>query len=211
MDEKTKSKVLEIIRNAINEIVYDEVKRMPETIQKKQTELKKTKSQKEQDVHDALFGSKDVEYTRRIRLRENSERPSITTMELDNFEKELVSRMPNVVLHKQVGQGQNGQIVNFPIKKGQKDAVCIGTLKFEQNSFDFLMSLTDGLTIKTPIHKGVQIPFQIDDKTKDVFSKLFNLYKELFKKRFEEVVYGDNIGSEEQGVVKASNNPYNLL
>lgn len=188
MNETERKKVLEIIKQTIDEVVYDEVKKMPLKIQARQEELAKTKAQREQDAHDALFGNENEEMTYKLRLHENEEKPKITTDELVNFEKEFKSRFPNISFNKQIAQGQNGQIVDFPIKNGQKDAFTSGKIKLEKDEIQFTMSLIDGLKIKSIIEGGRIKDFEISSETKDIFSKLLNLYEELFKKRFNEII-----------------------
>jgi hypothetical protein len=188
MNETERKKVLEIIKQTIDEVVYDEVKKMPLKIQARQEELTKTKAQREQDAHDALFGNENEEMTYKLRLHENEEKPKITTDELVNFEKEFKSRFPNISFNKQIAQGQNGQIVDFPIKNGQKDAFTSGKIKLEKDEIQFTMSLIDGLKIKSVVEGGKIKAFEISSETKDVFNKLLNLYEELFKKRFNEII-----------------------
>lgn len=188
MDEVTKKHVLEIIKKSIDEVVYDEMKKMPGRLQAKQEELKKTKSQRAQDAHEALFGKEDEEVNYKVRLHENEERPKITTEELSNFEKEFKSRFPNILFDKQTGIGQNGQIVDFPIIKGQKDAVASGKITIDREVIGFKMSLIDGFKIRSVIENGKPKEFEIKSETKDVFGKILNLYDELFKKRFNEII-----------------------
>jgi hypothetical protein len=200
MNETERKKVLEIIKQTIDEVVYDEVKKMPLKIQARQEELAKTRAQREQDAHDALFGNENEEMTYKLRLHENEEKPKITTDELINFEKEFKSRFPNISFDKQVAQGQNGQIVDFPIKNGQKDAFTSGKIKIEKNEIQFTMSLINGIKVKSIIEGGRLKEFEINSETKDVFNKLLNLYEELFKKRFNGIINSppnqDNLGSE---------------
>lgn len=188
MDENTRKKILEIIRNTINEVVYDEMKQVPKKLQAKQEEMKKTKAQREQDAHDALFGKKDEEMTNKLRLHESEEKPKITMNELGEFEKEFKSHLPNIVFDKQIGLGKSGQIVDFPVKNNQKDAITSGKIINDKNAIGFSMSLSNGLKIKSIVKNGKLIEFEIDKETKDLFGKLLNLYEEIFKKRFNDII-----------------------
>jgi len=188
MDENTKKRVLEIIKKCIDETVYDEVKQIPARLQAKQEELNKTKSQKNQDAHDALFGKDDEEMSYKLHLHEIEENPKITPDELIQFEKDFKSRFPGISFDKQIGYGQNGQIVNFPMINGQKDAVASGKINIGQEIIGFSMSLIDGLKIKSVSNDGFQKGFEINKETKDVFGKLLNLYEEVFKQRFNEII-----------------------
>ena len=188
MEESARIKVLEIIRKSIDEVVYDEMKKMPGRIQARQEEFKKTKSQRAQDAHDALFGNQEDEISYRLKLHESDARPKITTNELSQFENDFKNRFPDIVFDKQNGIGQNGQIVDFPIKNGKKDAVASGKIIIDNEAIGFTMSLSDGLKIKSTIEGGQIRAFEIEPETKDIFAKLLNLYEELFKKRFNEII-----------------------
>jgi len=111
MDEVTRKKVLEIIRKSIDEVVYDEMRQMPGRIQARQEELKKTKSQRAQDAHEALFGKEDEEVNYRLRLHEEEDKkPKITTNELSQFEKEFKSRFPDITFDKQNALGKMAKL-----------------------------------------------------------------------------------------------------
>ena len=197
MDENTKKKVLEIIRKSIDEVVYGEIKKVPQRIKASQEEIKKTKAQRDLDAHNALFGNKEEEISYRLRLHESEERPKINPNELDEFQKEFKSRFPGISFDKQVGNGKNGQLVDFPVKGGQKDAFASGKILIGDQSMAFSMSLLNGFKIRNLIVNGEQKPFEIRKETKDVFGKILNLYEELFKKRFNEII--NPVNAEEQG------------
>ena len=188
ISESTRKKVLEFIRKSIDEVVYDEVKQMPVRMQAKQDELSKTKAQREQDAHDSLFGKDKEQISYRLNLHESEERPKITTDELEQFEQEFKSRFPEITFDKQIGIGKNGQIVDFPVIDGKTDAVAVGKITIDNNSLGFKMSLASGLKIKSIVDGGNSVDFEINKKTKDIFGKLLNLYEELFKKRFNEII-----------------------
>lgn len=188
MDEATRKNVLEIIRKSIDEVVYDEMKKMPGKLQARQEELKKTKSQRAQEAHEALFGKDEEEMNYKLQLHEAIEKPKITPIELDDFEREFKSRFPDIVFDKQIATGQNGQIVDFPIINGRKDAITSGAIKIDKESIGFTMSLSNGFKIRSVIENGIPKEFEIKSETKDVFGKILNLYEELFKKRFNEVI-----------------------
>jgi len=188
MDEIERKKVLEVIKQSIDEVVYDEIRQMPARLQAKQEELTKTKSQRAQDAHDALFGRDEDEMSYKLRLHESSENPKITTNELDQFQKEFKNRFPGISFDKQIGPGQNGQIVDFPVKNGQKDAVTSGTITVGKDSIKFSMSLLNGVIIKSAIQGGKLKGFEISKESKDTFDKILNLYEEIFKKKFNEII-----------------------
>ena len=188
MNEAERKKVLEIIRKSIDEVVYDEMKKMPGRLQARQEELKKTKSQRAQDAHDALFGKDDEEMNYKLQLHEMIEKPKITPNEFDDFEREFKSRFPNIVFNKQTAPGQNGQIVDFPIINEQKDAITSGIITIDKESIGFSMSLSNGFKIRSVIENGAPKEFEIKSETKDAFGKILNLYEELFKKRFNEII-----------------------
>lgn len=188
MDENTKKKVLEIIRKSIDEVVYDEMRQMPGRLQARQEELKKTKAQRAQEAHEALFGNQEEEMNYKLQLHEAMENPKITPSELDNFEREFKSRFPNIVFKKQNAPGQNGQIVDFPVINEQKDAIASGKITIDKDSIGFSMSLINGFKIRSIIEGGAPKEFEIKSETKDVFGKVLNLYEELFKKRFNEII-----------------------
>jgi hypothetical protein len=188
MDENTKKKVLEIIRKSIDEVVYDEMRQMPGRLQARQEELKKTKAQRAQEAHEALFGNQEEEMNYKLQLHEAMENPKITPSELDNFEREFKSRFPNIVFEKQNAPGQNGQIVDFPVINEQKDAIASGKITIDKDSIGFSMSLINGFKIRSIIEGGAPKEFEIKSETKDVFGKVLNLYEELFKKRFNEII-----------------------
>jgi hypothetical protein len=188
MDENTRKKVLEIIKKSIDEVVYDEMRQLPGRLQAKQEELKKTKAQREQDAHEALFGGKQDEMNYRLQLHEAIETPKITPSELDDFEREFKSRFPNIVFEKQNAPGQNGQIVDFPVINEQKDAITSGKITIDKDSIGFTMSLINGFKVRSIIEGGIPKEFEIKSETKDIFGKILNLYEELFKKRFNEII-----------------------
>jgi len=194
MDEVTRKKVLEIIKKSLDEVVYDEMRRVPETIKKRQEEIKKTKSQRAQDAHDALFG-KDEEMNYKLKLHEGQENPKITTNELEQFDKEFKSRFPGISFEKQPG---NAQIVGFPIKNGQKDAITSGKITTGESEIGFTMSLINGFKINSIIEGGKIKPFEIKKETKDVFGKILNLYEEIFKKRFNDIINPTEQSGEEE-------------
>jgi len=207
MDEVARKKVLEIIRKSIDEVVYDEMRQMPGRIQARQEEFKKTRSQRAQDAHEALFGKEDEEVNYRLSLHEEEDKkPKITTNELSQFEKEFKSRFPDITFDKQNAPGQNGQIVDFPIINGKKDAVASGKIIIDKETVGFTMSLSDGFKIKSTIENGKPKEFEIKSETKDVFGKILNLFDELFKKKFNEIINpikepaADTIAAPEGGV-----------
>jgi len=185
MDENTRKKVIEIIRETIDEVVYDEMRQMPKKLQAKQEEMSKTKAQRAQDAHDALFGKKEEEHNYKLQLHENEEKPKVLANELSQFEKEFKSHFPGISFDKQSG---NGQIVDFPIKDGKTDAITSGTITVGQDKIGFSMSLTNGLKIESVADNGMPKEFEINKDTKDVFGKLLNLYEEVFKKKFNEII-----------------------
>jgi hypothetical protein len=166
MEETTRKKVLEIIRQAINEVVYDEMKKMPGKLQAKQEEMKKTKAQRAQDAHEAIFGPSDDEWNYKLRLHENEEKPKVTSDELIQFEKEFKGHFPGISFDKQMGPGQNGQIIDFPIKNGQKDAITSGKIAIGKEVIGFSMSLLNGFKIKSVIDGGQLKEFEITKETK---------------------------------------------
>lgn len=191
MEELERRKIIEIIRTSIDEVVHDEIKKRPEQERKRQEEFTKTKAQREQDAHDAIFGKEDEEMSYKLRLHESEEIPKITANELEQFEKEFKSRFPNIIFDKQTGIGKNGQIVDFPVKNGQKDAISSGRISIGKESIGFSMSLSDGFKIRSLIESGKPKMFKITSETKDVFGKLLNLYEEIFSKRFNEIINSD--------------------
>lgn len=200
MDEITRKKVLEIIRKSIDEVVYDEMRQMPGRIQARQEEAKKTKAQRAQDAHEALFGKEEEEMNYKLNLHEAEEKPKITTDELEQFQKEFKSRFPDITFDKQNAPGQNGQIVDFPIVNGKKDAVASGKIILDKEMLGFTMSLSDGFKIKSVIEGGKPKEFEIKPETKDAFGKVLNLYDELFKKRFNEIINPTGEGGVEEPV-----------
>lgn len=182
-----KEQLIKIIRDTINNIVYKDYKEMPKRLSLKREEMKKTTAQKEMDVHEALFGKEEDGVSYRLHLHENN-KPKITTSELNNFEKEFKNRFPNVIFDMQNGNGSNGQIVDFPVINDVVDAVSSGKIIVEKESIKFIMSLVDGLKIQSEIINGKPKLFEINSETKDVFSKLLNLYEELFKNRFNQII-----------------------
>ena len=188
MEETVKKKVLELIKQSIDEVVYDEVKQIPARLKAKHEEQTKTKAQRDQDAHNALFGSKDDEISFRIRLHESNDKPTITSEELNQFENEFKSRFPGISFDKQVGAGKNGQIVDFPVISGQNDAVTSGKIISEKDVLSFTMSLSNGLKIASVIINGRPKPFEINKSTKDIFGKMLNLYEKLFKERFNQII-----------------------
>ncbi|MFA5068181.1 MAG: hypothetical protein WC466_09160 [Candidatus Izemoplasmatales bacterium] len=188
MEENIRKQIIELIRKSINEVVYDEIKKMPQRLHQRQEEIKKTKSQREQDAHDALFGKNDEEISYRINIRESEEKPKISVSELEQFKNDFISRFPNVSFYKQNGPKQNGQIVDFPIIKGKKDAFASGKITFDKDEIGFTMSIVDGLKIVNVYDENKLIPFEIRNETKDVFSKMLNLYEQIFKKKFNDIV-----------------------
>jgi len=197
MDETIRKKVLEIIRGTIDEVVYDEMRQMPKKLQAKQEEMKKTKAQRAQDAHDALFGSKEEEHNYKLRLHEGEEKPKISADELNEFEKEFKGHFPGISFDKQIGLGKNGQIVDFPTKDGKTDAVTSGTISIGQNKIGFTMSLANGFKIRSITEQGNPKEFEISKDTKDVFGQILNLYEETFKKKFNEIINPTDAGEVE--------------
>lgn len=196
MDEVTKQKVLEIIKGTIDEVVYDEMRQMPKRLQAKQEEMSKTKAQRAQDAHDALFGTKEEEHNYKLQLHENEERPKISGDELNQFEKEFKGHFPGISFNRQNG---NGQIVDFPVKDGKTDATTSGIITVEQEKIGFTMSLSNGFKIKSLVENGKPKEFNINKDTKDVFGKILNLYEETFKKKFNEIINpSEEVGAGEE-------------
>jgi len=187
VDEITKKKLLEIIRACIDEVVYDEMRQLPEKLKTRQEEIKKTKAQRAQDAHDALFGTEE-EIRYKLRLHETNERPRISSKEFQQFEKEFKNRFPGISFKKQLGPGQNGQIVDFPIRNGQKDAITSGEITIGDEAIGFTMSLLNGFKIKNIIENGNLKTFEINKETKDVFGKILNLFEEIFKEKFNQIL-----------------------
>lgn len=203
MDDITRKKVLEIIKRTIDEVVYDEIKQMPKRLQAKQEEMNKTKAQRAQDVHEALFGKKEEEHNYKLQLHENEERPKISADELSQFEKEFKGHFSGISFDRQRG---NNQIIDFPVKDGKTDAVTSGTITVGQQKIGFTMSLSNGFKIKSAIEQGQPKEFEISKDTKDVFGKILNLYEETFKKKFNEIINpSEEAGAgEEAGEVPAA-------
>ena len=203
MEENIRKKILEIIRETINEMVYDEMKQMPSRLEAKQDELKKTKAQMAQDAHDALFGifgsPEDDGISYRLKLHESENKPRVSSNELESFETEFKGHFPGISFDKQVGGGKNGQIVDFPLNNGQKDAVTSGVITIGQEKIGFSMSLLNGFRIKSIIENGQPKSFEIKKETKDAFSKILNLYDTVFKEKFNGIINPAGEAGEEAG------------
>lgn len=207
MEENIKKQILEIIRETINEIVYDEMKQMPSRLEAKQNEMKKTKAQMAQDAHDALFGifgsPEDDGISYRLKLHESENKPRVSSNELEAFETEFKGHFPGISFDKQVGGGKNGQIVDFPLSNGQKDAVTSGVITIGQEKIGFSMSLLNGFRIKSIIENGQPKSFEIKKETKDAFSKILNLYDTVFKEKFNGIINPSGETGEQPGEVMA--------
>jgi hypothetical protein len=186
MDEITRKKVIEIIKNSIDEVVYDKIKQLPEKQKVRQDELNRTKAQRSQDVHNALFGSEDEQMVYKIKLHESNEKPKVTTVELDSFKQEMKGHLDGIDLI--FYNGINGQIVDFPVKNRETDATCYGKITVNKNSLLFSMSLLNGLKIKSVVENGNIKEFEISKSTKVIFDKMLNLYEEVFKEKFSEII-----------------------
>jgi type III secretory pathway lipoprotein EscJ len=55
MEKEIKEKIVNIIRDSIRDLAYEELSRVPEKLKNKQEELKKTKAQKEEQIYNDLF------------------------------------------------------------------------------------------------------------------------------------------------------------
>ena len=161
MEESTKQKVLEIIRKAIDEVVYDEMKQMPERLKFKQEEIKVSRAQREQQVHDDLFGKKEDDWTYKLNLHEAEKKPTITSSELSNFEKDFKQHFPGIYFEKQIGVGKSGQIVDFPQRNGENDAISSGKIVVGQESIGFNMSLLNGVEVFSLKNGSEILPFEL--------------------------------------------------
>lgn len=180
MEDLARKTVLEIIRGVINELAFEELAKMPEKIAQKQKEIKMTKAQRSQQVHDDLFhgGDRKKDLDTKINLREG-ETINVSKSEIDEFQKELSSHLQGHAIKFQENQvGNQTSIVAFPVIDGNVDAVIKGIVDGE---LEFTMSLADGVKIKT---KGVSIT----EENKELPSKLYNLYNKVFKQKFTDIL-----------------------
>ena len=187
MEENIRKKVLEIIRDSINETVYEQMKNLPEVLKTKQEELKKTKAQRDIDAHEALFGREDNKFQYRLNLREGVEKikPRITSAELSDFESNAKKQFPEISFDK---QRTNGQIVSFPLASGKVDAVASGKITAKGGqSINFTMSLLNGFNVKSSNDMNSK-GFEINNETKDMFSKMLNFYDTVFKEKFNGII-----------------------
>jgi len=178
MNEELKKHIKGIISKTIDELVIEELKKMPEKIKKQQQYDKMTKAQKQDQIDLDLFygGENRKEIDTKIQLKE-SDIIKISAMELESFKNDFISHLPGhaVDFDNQIVNGKKS-IASFPYSHGTTDAVVTGRV---DNKITFRMSLKDGFIINANEVK-------IDDDNKDLFIKLFNLYNTLFKQKFTE-------------------------
>jgi hypothetical protein len=182
MDKIIKEKLLKIIRDSINETVYEEMKRLPEILNTREENYQKTKAQRAQYAHEALFGTEEEQIQHRIHINESTERPKVSQEELEKFESDTKRQFPEISFNK---QNVNNQIISFPIQDGKTDAVASGTISAKGGEkIGFIMSLLNGFNIVEDNNKT----FEINKDTKDIFGKILNFYETVFKEKFSEII-----------------------
>ena len=190
----SKQKIREIIRRTIEEVAFEELAKIPEANEKKRKQLKMTKSQQEDQIHnDMFFGGGSKESDTRFRINENKQ-IKISAGELSSFQQDFSAHLSGHIvdfIKQRVGDKES--IISFPIVNNTPDAVSIGVV---DNQLKFKMSLRNGLVLNTE-------NFKITDENKELAPKLYNLYNTIFKKKFTELLSApesetsiDNIGDE---------------
>ena len=178
MDENARKKVLEMIRTAIDEMVYDEIRQKPSKDRARQEEIKKTKAQVGNDAHDALFGSEEEQFTHKLNLFESKEKPKISPTESSQFEEELNKSLVkfNVTLIPQKIAGVD-RIISFPRKNNKTDALIFGAANVGNNeNLKFSISLLNGLQMNSK-------DIKMDDETKKFIDVITNLYNSTLKEK----------------------------
>jgi len=180
MEKKAREKVLEIIRQIINDTSIDTLSNFEDKQRQQQEKIKRTKSQLESQVDLDLFygGNANNNIKKKININENAV-ISITTQEIKQFQKDMYNHLSGnaIEFENQVVNGKQS-ILSFPIKNNKLDIITKGTI---DNKIDFTMSLNDGFIINME-------NFVVNESNNDVISKVFNLYNTIFKKRFSELL-----------------------
>lgn len=185
MEEQGRKQIIELIRKIIDEEAFAELKQMPQRLQQRKEEIKKTKAQREEDAEQALFFGmdKNKEIKNQLKLNEDEQRkPKITKQELEQFEKDFNSHMHGSVTKFDKQLHGNKEVVDFPYVNGKPDAFTSGTVSIGSGrEITFSMSILNGLKITAA-------DLEITNENKNLLDKLYNLYITIFKTKFGEII-----------------------
>lgn len=171
----TSEEIDEVVENAINDAAFKRLSQLPEEAKKELEKKKMTKSQTAKDVDDALFGVKKT-YDEKFNLRENID---VSNAEIESFKDDLISHLigHSVSFDIQVNDGVK-TVADFHNSEGTIDASISGQI---DNDWLFTFSLKNGLIIKAD-------SVEITNDNKELTSKLYNLYNNVFKTKFAELI-----------------------
>ena len=171
--ELTTEKINKLIEDSINDAAFKRLAKLPEEEKKAQEENAKTKSQRAQDAHDALFGKGE---NFKYQINENIE---VSNSEIETFKEELVKHLigHSVAFDTQTNNNVK-TIADFRDNNGTIDVVISGRI---DNDWTFAFSLKHGLTIKVNF-------VEITSENKELTSKLYNLYNSVFKTKFSSMI-----------------------
>lgn len=163
--------IREIIRKAIDEVAFEELKKMPAKKERFFDELKKSAQQRADLAHKALFYGGNESNLQGIRRRislSESERPKVNVSDIEHFENEIRKFISNATIN--LDKQANGLVLSFPPVPNGIEVYASGTITFEQGQvIKFKISLLNGLTVD-------MINFKLTHDNKVVLEQLYNFY-----------------------------------